>query len=67
MWLSHMERRLKYLVRDILVSFEDPETRPGFVVLKNVQYELVIGRPTFKRTGGVLDFKVEEVRLLYHN
>lgn len=36
-----------------------------FIVLGNVPFDLVIGRPTLKRLGGVLDFRAEEVRFQY--
>lgn len=52
-------------VTNVLVFFEQLEARMEFFVLENVPFDLVIGRPTMKRFGGVLDFRAEEVRLDY--
>lgn len=50
---------------DVPVLFEGLEARIHFIVLKNVPFDLLIGRPTLKRLGGVPDFRSEEVRLKY--
>lgn len=36
-----------------------------FVVLSSVPFDLVIGRPTLRRLGDVVQFEAEEVRLHY--
>lgn len=53
-------------VRDDPVSFRDLYALLEFVVLKNVPFDLVLGRPTLKRLEGVLEFRSEEVRLACH-
>lgn len=54
-------------VRGIPVSFQNIEAQLDFVVLKNVPFDLVIGRPTLKQLSGVLDFRSEEVRFAYRD
>lgn len=50
---------------DVPVFLEHLETQIGFVLLQNVPFDLVVGRPTLKRLGGVLDFRSEEARWDY--
>lgn len=48
---------------NIQVLFEQLQAGIDFIILENVPFDVVIGRPTLKRLGGVLDFKAEVVRL----
>lgn len=52
-------------VCDVPVQFDKVKARIDFIVLRNVPFDLVIGRPTLKRPGGILEFRAEEVRLDY--
>lgn len=56
---------VKGKLQDVPVSFDGMTAGLDFVVLENLPFDIVIGRPTLKRLGGVLDFKAEEVRLDY--
>lgn len=53
-------------VNCIPVLFESLQVYMDFVVLENVPFDVVIGRPTLKRLGAVLDFRTEKVCLDYH-
>lgn len=46
---------------DLPVMLEDLKAKIDFIVLPNVPFDMVIGRPTLKRLGGALDFKREVV------
>lgn len=47
----------------VAVLFGEIKARIEVVVLKDVPFDVVTGRPTLKRHGGVLDFRSKEVRL----
>lgn len=51
---------------NVPVMFDQSQARIDFIVLQNVPFHIVIGRPTLKRIGGMLNFRVEEVCLNYH-
>lgn len=53
-------------LNNLPVTFDDFPAHLDFVVLDNLPFDIVIGRPTLKRLGGLLDFQKEEVILLYH-
>lgn len=56
---------VKEKVAAISMSFARLEMEMDFVIMRNVPFDFIIGRPTLKCLGGVLDFKCEEVRLDY--
>lgn len=53
-------------VMNVPVLSAQLEARIDLIVLQNVPFDLMIGRPTLKQLGGVLDFRAEEVCLNYH-
>lgn len=60
-----MKSRVVGKVLNVPVKFEDLETHVDFVVLKHVLFDVVVGRPTLKKLGEVLDFRFEEVCFAY--
>lgn len=49
----------------IPVLLDTVRVNVDFIVLQNIPFDLVIGRPTLKRLGAVLDFPAEVVQLSY--
>lgn len=53
-------------VVQVPVLFEEVRAKDDFVILKDVSFDLVIGRPILKRLGSVLDFCSDVVQLDCH-
>lgn len=50
---------------NVSVMFGALQAETKFIMLENISFYIIIGRPTLKRVGGVLDFKVEDVQMEY--
>lgn len=50
---------------NVPLLFGNLQDEVDFIVLENIPFDIIIGRPTIKRLGGVLYFKAEEVRMNY--
>lgn len=66
--VSVAERRRSWLegkTSKVPVMLDSLDVKMIFIVMQSVPFDLVIGRLTLKRLGGVLDFRAEEVHLDY--